>query len=97
VDEDGGIGAPDSRDTDEKDDRVFAAALAHLAWIDWIRRDMLSQGLTFERVTKEERGEVPKAAKVVDGIVYRFLAKQEELANEDPPRGTAFQIKNGLV
>ncbi len=97
VDEDGGIGAPDSSDVDEKDDRAFAAAFAHLAWADWIRRDMLAQGQTYERVMADERGEVQPITKVVDGIVYRFLARQEELSQEDPPRGTEFQIRNGLV
>ena len=57
-DNDGDIGAPDSTDINEKDDRVFAAALAHKAWVDWIRSDMLAQGQTFERVMKDERGEV---------------------------------------
>lgn len=96
-DNDGDIGAPDSADIEEKDDRVFAAALAHKAWADWIRRDMLSQGQTFEQVTKEESGEVKPTNKVVDSIVYRFLARQEELANQEPERGTPWERQNGLV
>src|SRR5208282_5933037 len=48
VDEDGGIGAPESPDPDKKDDRVFAMAFAAKAWVDWVRKDMLSRGLTFE-------------------------------------------------
>jgi hypothetical protein len=97
VDEDGAIGAPDSSEVDEKDDRAFAAALAHIAWADWIRRDMLSQGLTFERVIKDESGEVQPITRVVDGVVYRFLARQEELANQEPEKGTEWQRRNGLV
>ena len=97
VNEDGDIGAPDSDDPDEKDDRVFAAALAHIAWTDWVRNDMLAAGQTFDAVTKEERGETPPQLRGMNSSVYRWLAKQDELADEEPPRGTEFQIKNGLV
>ena len=96
VDEDGAIGAPDSSDIDSKDDRVFSMAFATLAWTDWIRKDMLAQGKTFEQVGKEESGEITPLTKTVGSIVYRFLATQEELANLEPPRGTAYEIANGF-
>jgi hypothetical protein len=97
VDEDGGIGAPESTDTDEKDDRVFSMAFACLAWTDWVRSDMLSKGLTYETVQKLESGEVKPTALNINNIVYRWLARQNELADEEPPRGTPWQIQNGLV
>jgi hypothetical protein len=97
VDEDGYIGAPESSDVDAKDDRVFAAALAHLAWFDWIKGDMLGRNETYENVMKEQDAPTPLKTKNVNNLVYRWLNRQEELANEEPPRGTDWQIQNGLV
>lgn len=98
VDEDGGIGAPDSTDIDQKDDRVFSMAFACLAWTDWVKRDMLSRGLTYDVVQKLDSGdERPMRAQMITNQVYRWLARQEELANEPPERGSQWQIDNGLV
>jgi hypothetical protein len=37
-----------------KDDRVFAAALAIKAWIDWVRPDMMARRASFEEISKIE-------------------------------------------
>ena len=86
--EDGSIGAPESSDENAKDDRVFAMALATRAWLDWIRKDMLSQGLTYESVSQAESGVTPPVAKSVNSLVYNFLKSAEEKANEPeaPPK-----------
>ena len=97
VDEDGGIGAPDSSDTDQKDDRVFAAAFATLAWTDWVRPEMLSKGLTYDMVQKIENDEIAPVTLNVNNIVHRWLQRQDELSQEEPPRGSQFHIDQGLV
>ena len=97
VDEDGGIGAPDSADIDQKDDRVFAMAFAALAWTQWVRRDMLARGLTYDMVRKLESEEIRPVTHNVNSIVQRWLVKQDDRLNEEPPRGTKFQLDQGLV
>lgn len=86
--EDGSIGAPESSDENAKDDRVFAMALATRAWLDWIRKDMLAQGLTYDSVSQAESGVTPPVAKSVNSLVYNFLKSAEEKANEPeaPPK-----------
>ena len=92
------IGVPDSSDEDMKDDRVIATALAVKAWIDWIRKEMLPEGLTYEAVSKEESGETKPLARNMNTIVYRFLArKQEEADNYEEPRGEPWMVDNGLI
>lgn len=86
---DGEIGAPESRDPNCKDDRVFSAALATLAWVDWVRRDMLAQGLTYEAVMAQENGDATPVSKTVNSIVFSFLKRKNEEAEEaeaNPPR-----------
>jgi len=88
VDEDGIIGAPESRDEDCKDDTVFATALAHRAWTDWVRKAMIAQGLTYDVVMKAENGTETKEQTVVNSIVRNFLLTMEqrsEAANEPAP------------
>ncbi len=82
---DGEIGAPESRDSNAKDDRVFAMAFACRAWNDWIRKDMLAQGQTYEVVMAQERGDVKPIATAVNSIVMNFLKAAEERAQEEPP------------
>lgn len=82
------IGAPESSSSSSKDDRVFAAALAHKAWADWVRPGMIANGLTFERVMAEERGESTLQSRSLNGIVTRFFQTAEEKARalpEHPP------------
>lgn len=89
------IGAPESTDEDKKDDRVFALALAVRAWSDWIRRDMLAQGLTYERVMKEENEDTSVIEKSVNNQVYRFLAGAD--VEPEPERGPAWMVQRGLM
>jgi hypothetical protein len=83
------IAAPDSPSEDCKDDRVIAGALAHKAWSDWRRNEMIAEGLTRERV-KNEADLDPRnpahrhAVKVqqVNGLVYRFMQSQQQRAEQ---------------
>jgi len=85
VDNDGDIGAPESKDEDCKDDRVFGAALAVRAWHDWIRKDMLAQGLTYDVVMKKEQENAStQSVRSVNQIVFNFFKNAEERANIDP-------------
>lgn len=65
-----------------KDDRVFALALCNRAWIDHVRSPMLSEGLLYERVLREEAGERGRGGVVVDRIVYDWFRRQEEVVQE---------------
>lgn len=78
VQTDSGIGAPESRNEDSKDDRVIAAALCWRAWVDWRRASLMARGITYANVLKEESGEVTQGSKVVNNIVFKFLKTQEE-------------------
>ena len=82
--QDDDIGAPDSADENKKDDRVFALGLANLAWMSWIRRDMLAQGLTYEVVMSAQRGDTAPATHQLNNLVYRFLAKADEPIEKEP-------------
>lgn len=90
------IGAPDSRDGDMKDDRVFAAAFAHRAWVNWRRADMLAQGMTWEHVRDLETGTATQMSRSINGMVQRFwkhAIAQGEM--EEDPRPT-WRIERGL-
>ena len=73
------IGAPESQNEDMKDDSVFAASLAIRAWTEWVRREMLVNGQTYEVVMNG--GNQKPDEQRVNGIVRRFLLTQEEKAN----------------
>lgn len=81
------IGAPETSNENGKDDRVFGAALANRAWIDWRRIEMISLGLTYERVHAEEAGSATATSRSLNGLVYRFFRTMEERAAmaEEPP------------
>ena len=82
--ENGHIGAPESRDQDCKDDRVYAAALAMRAWIDWTRKEMLAQGLTMSRVKDAETGRSTPQVTMLNSLVLNFLRTAEEQAEAGP-------------
>jgi hypothetical protein len=63
-----------------KDDRVFAAALANRAWIDWIRGPLLQEGATYDVITAAEQGELSITQQMVKRIVFDFWRGQEERA-----------------
>lgn len=74
------IGAPESNSENSKDDRVFATALANRAWINWRRPELLSQGLTLQRVVEEESGRVLPQNRSLNQIVSRFFLTAEQKA-----------------
>lgn len=74
------IGAPNSASSSSKDDRVFAAALATKAWVDWVRPGMIAQGQTYERVMSDERGETTMKTRGLNQQVARFFLTMEEKA-----------------
>ena len=78
------IGAPESTDEDKKDDRVFALGLANLAWMSWIRKEMISQGLTYDTVMAAERGDTELATHGLNSLVYRFLARADDPVEQQP-------------
>jgi len=93
---DGEIGAPESRDPNAKDDRVFAMALATRAWLDWIRKDMLAQGLTYDVVMQQESGNATEISTVVNSIVFNFLRSQEEMERDEEPTTPKWMSDQGL-
>jgi hypothetical protein len=90
------IGAPESRSESCKDDRVFATALAVRAWANWVRPEMLAQGMTYERVIQEEAGTATALGRSVNSIVYRFMKTQAELAQEEPDNRPRWKVSQGL-
>jgi hypothetical protein len=89
------IGAPESSSEHSKDDRVFAAALAIRAWLNWRRPGLLSQGLTYERVMSDERGETSAKTRSLNGLVARFFLTMEERAKLGDERPD-WRIDRGL-
>ena len=62
-----------------KDDRVFAAALAHHAWIEWDRNPLRARGRLYGIVKEEEAkaalaGEKPRDTGLVGQIVRHTFA-----------------------
>lgn len=91
------IGAPESTSEGCKDDRVFAAALAVRAWINWRRPGMIATGETYEHVMAEETGTATQMSRSVNEIVYRFFKRSDEQAEIEQPRGPAWRINRGLM
>jgi hypothetical protein len=87
------IGAPDSDDENRKDDRVFALGLAVLAWTNWVRKEMLAQGQTYESVMALERGEVTVVTKSMNNLVLRFLARADEEIEPPPTWRQAYGVE----
>ena len=83
VHDDGEIGAVESSSEDSKDDRVFAAALANRAWINWVRPTMLANGDTYDVVSRIESGERPNQSSRVLNQVYSFFRRAEERARDE--------------
>ncbi len=82
--QDGKIGAPESKSSDGKDDRVFGAAFAHRAWVEWVRPGMMNEGLTFENVSRAESADPDLSSRLnrhVRAQVMQFFQTQAERAN----------------
>ena len=92
------IGAPESTNPEDKDDRVFAAGFAMRAWINWRRSEMLSQGETYEVVTGRESGATTTQSRSLNGLVTRYFAWQAALDDADPVDDTPqWRVDRGLI
>lgn len=63
-----------------KDDRVFAAALANKAWIEWLRPSLIANRQTYVDVTDQElrdQAEGGKTKTFVESIVTTFFKQAE--------------------
>jgi hypothetical protein len=90
------IGAPESANGDCKDDRVFAAAYAVAAWLDWRRVPMIANGETYERMMAiKENGEQTMAERI-NRITYGFIHRQVEAAGQVDNR-PQWMVARGLV
>lgn len=56
-----------------KDDRVFAAALANYAWAEWVRAGMMADNRTFDREMAAQMKRDEIGGKVVDQIIPNFF------------------------
>jgi hypothetical protein len=67
-----------------KDDRVFASALANKAYIDWIRPGMIANNLTYESVIRQERAMLENPNQTfTNAIVQDFFRKKEEQREDE--------------
>lgn len=81
----------------QKDDLVFAAILAEVAWKEWFRPMMTSEGRTYAMVMATESGDPRQMHdKVVMSIVDQFFKKREEAEEEFDGR-PQWQIDRGLA
>lgn len=80
-----------------KDDRVFAAMLANLNWIEKIRPRLINERYTYDLVTSQENGEINRGSAIVDRIVQNFFKNAEEMAQEEPDTRPKFLVDRGLA
>lgn len=68
-----------------KDDRVFAAALANKAWYDWLRPGLISNQMAYVSVTQREmdENEVEGRAKTFHGHIVTDFFKSREVQRQD--------------
>ena len=73
----------------QKDDRTFAACLAHHAWVQHVRPSMIAMGETYAAVTERAEKGVSGSAQFINNIVEQFmqagggLSQQWEEADPD--------------
>ena len=73
-----------------KDDRVFATALAHKAYIDWIRSNMIANQMTYESVIKLERAQLENPNQTLMHAIVEDFFRQKEDARADADRERAW-------
>jgi hypothetical protein len=78
------------------DDRVFAAAHANAAWLQWIRPRMIAEGMTYDSVSAIESGEMNPMTAVANRIVENFFKRQQELADAEPEQ-PSWLVQRGLA
>jgi hypothetical protein len=92
------LGSPISARGRQKDDLVFAAILAEVAWKEWYRPVMINEGRTLESVQAIENGEAGQLGpKVVENIVKRFFAQAHEDSQSDKDDRPVWMINLGLA
>ena len=95
--DDGKIGAPESKSENGKDDRVFAAALAHRAWIEWVRPGMVMEGMTFKGVTDIESGQTSMISNRINRQVFQFFQTAEQMAAMEVDSRPQWKVDQGLA
>jgi hypothetical protein len=71
-------GASIEAEGSNKDDRVFAAALAIEAWARWVRPGMIARGETLARVTEDETKPMNLMTSFVEGVITDTFARKEQ-------------------
>ena len=80
----------------QKDDLVFAAVLAEVAWKEWFRPMMINENYSYDRVLASESGDTSLLKNgMVKGIVDRFFA-DKEAAKEEFDGRPAWRVNLGL-
>lgn len=73
------IGAPGRG----KDDRVFASALAHKAWTEWVRPRLMAENMTYAEVQRmKERDDRAPNTDPVQSAITGFFDRQEEARSQ---------------
>lgn len=80
----------------QKDDRVFATALANRAWIDHLRSPLLQEGATYETIHRNEIGDISPMANIVRKVVADFWRTAADRA-ENPYQSTTWLHDRGFV
>lgn len=80
----------------QKDDRVFALALANRAWIDQLRSRLLQEGATYEVITMGEAGELSVQQQMIKRMVYDFFRTAQE-REENPYEEPSWLRDRGLI
>lgn len=92
VTEDGKVEAPGRN----KDDRVFAAALANRTWIDQVRPMLLASNATFAMVHSNAPGTETGFEGMMNRKVLDFFKQAEARASEGPQK-PAWMVARGLA
>jgi hypothetical protein len=69
-----------------KDDRVFAMALANMTWVENLRNTMIMNGMTWARAKKGDSGQITQIEKTINDRIYNMLRGDDEITNMPPPR-----------
>ena len=92
------LGAPIGAKGRQKDDLVFAAVLAEVAWKEWFRPVMIQEGRTYAAVQAAENGEPRQlGSQVVQGIVTRFFNAAHDATLEEPDNRPKWMVDRGLA
>jgi hypothetical protein len=70
----------------DKDDRVFAAALATITWVENLRSGLISQGLTWDVCRRNDSGQITPIERHLNKRIYDILRGEDEIMNAPPPR-----------